>query len=206
MSKKTCSTRRRDHKIAEEETAEGLINPLFFFKFDEVIEDETILIGDGGDFVATYAYIVQPKGPYTWLTPVFLNVMGAGFAMGAKLAKPDHDVLMVMEMVPVDFPYWGDMFRNNIPIIAIVGNDAGWTQIARDQVVILEDDVATTLTYMDYHTVAEGCGAVGLLLKEKEDIIPTLKKAIQISREDRRPVLINVLIGKTDFRKGSISM
>ena len=96
--------------------------------------------------------------------------------------------------------------RNNIPIIAIVGNDAGWTQIARDQVVILEDDVATTLTYMDYHTVAEGCGAVGLLLKEKEDIIPTLKKAIQISREDRKPVLINVLIGKTDFRKGSISM
>ena len=91
--------------------------------------------------------------------------------------------------------------RNNIPIIAIVGNDAGWTQIARDQVVILEDDVATTLTYMDYHTVAEGCGAVGLLLKGKEDIIPTLKKAIQISREDRKPVLINVLIGKTDFRK-----
>ena len=60
--------------MAEEETAEGLINPLFFFqKFDEVIEDKTILIGDGGDFVATCAYIVQPKGPYTWLDPVFLE-------------------------------------------------------------------------------------------------------------------------------------
>ena len=199
------------HKMAEEETAEGLINPLFFFqKFDEVIEDKTILIGDGGDFVATCAYIVQPKGPYTWLDPGVFGTLGvgAGFAMGAKLAKPDHDVFVIYGDGACGFSVleFDTCVRNNIPIIAIVGNDAGWTQIARDQVVILEDDVATTLTYMDYHTVAEGCGAVGLLLKEKEDIIPTLKKAIQISREERKPVLINVLIGKTDFRKGSISM
>ena len=72
------------HKMAEEETAEGLINPLFFFqKFDEVIEDKTILIGDGGDFVATCAYIVQPKGPYTWLDPgVFGTWCGSWLCYG----------------------------------------------------------------------------------------------------------------------------
>ena len=196
--------------MALEETDEGLINPLFFFQqFDEIIGQKTILVGDGGDFVATCAYVVQPRGAYTWLDPGVFGTLGvgAGFAIGAKLAKPDHDVFVIYGDGACGFSVMelDTCVRNQIPIIAIVGNDAGWTQIGRDQVVILEDDVATTLTYMDYHTVAEGCGAIGLLIKEKEDIIPTLQKAIDISRQGK-PVLVNVLIGKTDFRKGSISM
>ena len=35
--------------------------------------------------------------------------------------------------------------RHNIPVIAIIGNDGGWTQIARDQVEIFNDPVATEL-------------------------------------------------------------
>ena len=35
--------------------------------------------------------------------------------------------------------------RHDIPVIAVVGNDAGWTQIAREQVKMLHDDVATVL-------------------------------------------------------------
>jgi thiamine pyrophosphate-dependent acetolactate synthase large subunit-like protein len=44
----------------------------------------------------------------------------------------------------------------------VVGNDAGWTQIAREQVKMLKDDVATVLARSDYHRVAEGFGAEGL--------------------------------------------
>ena len=196
--------------MAKQETEDGYINPLFFFQqLDSILDDKSILVGDGGDFVATCAYVVQPRGPYTWLDPGVFGTLGvgAGFAMGAKCSKPDHDVFVIYGDGACGFSIMelDSCVRNNIPIIAIVGNDAGWTQIARDQVVILEDDVATTLTYMDYHTVAEGCGAIGLLLKNKEDIVPTIQNAIHLSRQGKT-VLINVLIGKTDFRKGSISM
>ena len=60
--------------------------------------------------------------------------------------------------------------RHNVPVIAVVGNDAGWTQITRDQVEILHDDVGTTLWYADYHLVAEGFGAEGFLLQEPAEI------------------------------------
>ena len=43
-----------------------------------------------------------------------------------------------------------------------IGNDAGWTQIARDQVEILKDDVGTVLETTDYERAAEGLGARGL--------------------------------------------
>ncbi|MEZ4578428.1 MAG: thiamine pyrophosphate-dependent enzyme [Desulfobacterales bacterium] len=49
--------------------------------------------------------------------------------------------------------------RHGLPIITVIGNDAGWTQIARDQTDILHDDVATVLKYSDYHKVAEALGA-----------------------------------------------
>jgi len=56
--------------------------------------------------------------------------------------------------------------------------------------------------------VAEGFGGVGYKLDQEmtdEDIRATLQKAQEVSRGGK-PVLVNCLIGKTDFRKGSISV
>ncbi|MGD8211972.1 MAG: thiamine pyrophosphate-dependent enzyme, partial [Desulfobacterales bacterium] len=95
--------------------------------------------------------------------------------------------------------------RHKTPVIALVGNDAGWSQIARDQVTIFGDDVATALRRTDYHRVAQGYGGKGFLLESEEEIEHVLGEARQASQAGH-PVLINALIGKTDFRKGSISM
>ena len=92
-----------------------------------------------------------------------------------------------------------------MPVIALVGNDGCWSQIARDQVAIFGDDVATFLRQSDYHRVAEGFGGKGFLLDQAQDIDRVLKEA-KTAAKDGHPVLINALIGKTDFRKGSISV
>jgi hypothetical protein len=64
-----------------------------------------------------------------------------------------------------------------------------------------------SLQFTDYHVVAEGYGGRGLTLNEQHsaDIASVLQKAQALSR-DGHAVLINALIGKTDFRKGSISV
>jgi len=195
-------------KLGDE--AVDYLNPLELCQgIEEHLSDNSILVGDGGDFVATASYIVSPRGPLSWLDPGVFGTLGvgAGFALGAKLVRPDADVWILWGDGAAGFSIMElDTFaRHGLSVIAVVGNDAGWTQIERDQVVILEDDVACKLTHMDYHVVADATGGKGMLLKDKRRTKQVLSKAVKLSREGR-PVLVNAWIGKTDFRKGSISI
>jgi acetolactate synthase-1/2/3 large subunit len=95
--------------------------------------------------------------------------------------------------------------RHGIPVIAVVGNDAGWTQIAREQVKMLHDDVGTVLARSAYHEVAAGFGAEGILVTRTAEVAAALARAREVARAGR-PVLLNLWLDKTDFREGSISM
>jgi acetolactate synthase-1/2/3 large subunit len=193
---------------AEEPTE--LLNPLHLAQeIEKAIPSNSILVADGGDFVATASYIVNPPGPLTWLDPGVFGTLGvgAGFALGAKLCRPDAEVWILYGDGSVGFSLseFDTFVRHQIPVLAVVGNDASWTQIAREQVPMLKDDVGTILRHTDYHVVVEGFGGKGFLLKESACINEVLQQARKAVSEGH-PVLVNAHIGKTAFRKGSISM
>ena len=95
--------------------------------------------------------------------------------------------------------------RHGVPAIAVVGNDAAWMQIAREQVKMLGDDVATVLSRSDYHRVVEGFGAAGIVVRRNDEVADALGEARALARAGRS-VLVNVWLDKTAFREGSISM
>ncbi len=95
--------------------------------------------------------------------------------------------------------------RHGVAPIAVIGNDASWAQIAREQVEILGTTLGCDLRRTDYHKVAEGYGGVGLQLTDPARVDATLAEAKAIAKAGR-PVCINVHLRKTDFRKGSISI
>ena len=186
------------------------INPLkLCFEINKILDDNSIIIGDGGDFIATASYILKPRGPLSWLDagPFGTLGAGAGFALASKLVHPEAEIWLLYGDGAAGYSIveFDTFVRHKIPIIAVIGNDAGWTQIARDQIQYLNDEVGTLLTYNDYHIVAEGYGGKGLMLNEEVKIQNTLIKAKEFANEGT-PILINALLGKTDFRKGSISM
>uniref|UniRef100_A0A8C4J704 Acetolactate synthase-like protein n=1 Tax=Dromaius novaehollandiae TaxID=8790 RepID=A0A8C4J704_DRONO len=93
------------------------------------------------------------------------------------------------------------------PVIALVGNDACWSQISREQVALLGSNVACGLEYTDYHAVAEGLGAKGFVVGgDGGEGVDAVLRAAQATCRQGRPVLVNALIGKSDFRQGSISV
>jgi acetolactate synthase-1/2/3 large subunit len=159
--------------------------------------------------VATASYVLQPRGPLSWLDPGAFGTLGvgAGFALGAKLCRPDAEVWALFGDGALGYSLaeFDTFVRHGVPIIAVVGNDGGWSQIAREQMEILKDDVGTVLGQTDYHRVAEGFGAVGLALDDPELVGETLQQARQMAAEGQ-PVLVNARLGKTHFRKGSISI
>jgi thiamine pyrophosphate-dependent acetolactate synthase large subunit-like protein len=192
-----------------EETTE-FINPLFLLKkLNAVMDDNSMIVADGGDFVGSAANILQPPGPLTWLDPGVFGTLGvgAGFALASKLLQPESEIWLIYGDGAAGFSLqeFDTFVRHKTPVIAVIGNDAGWSQIARDQVEILGDEVATVLGRSDYHLVAEAFGGKGFLLDKPEDIDRVFKEAKQAAAEGY-PVLINALIGKTNFRKGSISV
>uniref|UniRef100_A0ABI7ZW44 2-hydroxyacyl-CoA lyase 2 n=1 Tax=Felis catus TaxID=9685 RepID=A0ABI7ZW44_FELCA len=187
------------------------LNPVRVLQLvEEILPDNTILVVDGGDFVGTAAHLVQPRGPLRWLDPGAFGTLGvgAGFALGAKLCRPDAEVWCLFGDGAFGYSLieFDTFVRHKIPVIALVGNDAGWTQISREQVPCLGSNVACGLAYTDYHKAAMGLGAQGLLLsREKDQVVEVLRDAQQQCR-DGHPVVVNILIGRTDFRDGSIAV
>ena len=171
--------------------------------------ENAVFVADGGDFVGTSSYILKPRGPLSWLDPGAFGTLGvgAGFAIGAHAARPEAETWIV----------WGDgasgyglsefdtFVRHRIPVIAVVGNDAAWTQIAREQVKMLGDDVGTVLARTAYHEVAKGFGAKGLEIRKDAEVQGVLEEARRLAKAGH-PVLVNVWLDKTEFREGSLSM
>jgi acetolactate synthase-1/2/3 large subunit len=187
-----------------------LINPLCLLQaIDRALGDDSIIVADGGDFVATASYMVQPRGRLSWLDPGVFGTLGvgAGFAMGAKLMRPGSETWIIYGDGAFGYSLieFETFARLNIPVIAVVGNDACWSQIAREQIKLLEDDVGTSLLHTDYHIAAEGLGARGFLLDAPDQIDRVLQQAKQVAAEGQ-PVLINALLGSSSFRDGSVSM
>jgi acetolactate synthase-1/2/3 large subunit len=201
----------REREIDTQSATQGThVNPIAFFRaLDRAAGEAAIFVADGGDFVATASYILRPRGPLSWLDPGAFGTLGvgAGFALGARLVRPTDEVWLI----------WGDgasgyglvefdtFVRHGVPVIAVVGNDASWAQIAREQVKMFNDDVATVLARSAYHAVIEGFGGVGIEVRTIEQVPAALQQARDVARSGR-PVLVNVWLDRTDFREGSISM
>jgi acetolactate synthase-1/2/3 large subunit len=186
------------------------VNPVALLRaLEHEAGDDAIFVADGGDFVATASYVLHPRGPLTWLDPGAFGTLGvgAGFALGAATTRPGREVWIVFGDGACGFGLteFDTFVRHGIPVIAVVGNDAGWTQIAREQVKMLHDDVATVLARTAYHEVAAGFGAAGLLVRRMDEVPRALQQARELARQGR-PVLVNVWLDRTDFREGSLSM
>lgn len=207
------ANRRKAAEEAYGRDGTRLVNPLHLVhELEDVLPDDSILIGDGGDFVATTSYVVRPRGPLRWLDPGVFGTLGVGggFALGAKLARPSAEVWLIWGDGSVGYSVaeFDTFIRHGVPIIALVGNDACWTQIEREQIPIFNDNVACPLEYTAYEDVAVGYGGAGTVIKgPDEDIRGKLMRA-QRGANGRLgcPYLVNVKIGSTNFREGSLSV
>jgi thiamine pyrophosphate-dependent acetolactate synthase large subunit-like protein len=202
---------KREAEIDEQALRQGqLVNPIAFLRaLEAAAGEDAVMVADGGDFVATASYIARPRGPLSWLDPGVFGTLGvgAGFALGAALCRPQSEIWIIYGDGACGYSLveFDSFVRHGIPVIAVVGNDAGWTQIAREQVKMLKDDVGTVLARSAYHEVAAAFGAEGILVTKNEDVAPALARARAAARAGK-PVLVNVWLDKTDFRDGSISM
>jgi acetolactate synthase-1/2/3 large subunit len=132
--------------------------------------------------------------------------VGPGYAMAAKLARPEGNVVLVygdgsFGLHAMEFEA---MIRQQIAVVAVIGNDAAWTQIRRGQVELYGPAraPATALDYSRYDKVVEALGGFGAYVEKVEELGPALDAAFAAGK----PACVNVKIAGSDFRKGAISV
>ncbi len=203
--------KNRENEIQQfSEHKTDFVNPVHLCKtIDKFINEESILVADGGDFVGTASYTIRPRSPLGWLDPGPFGTLGVGggFAIGAKTSFPKKEVWVFYGdgASAYSLAEFDTLCRHKLPVIAIIGNDASWQQIAREQKQMLGSNIGTELAFNAYEKVVEGYGGKGYYVENHDTLDETLKRA----KEDAKlgyPVLVNIKISKSDFRKGSISV
>jgi len=202
--------RQRSERMRPELESDAVpINPLRACKeIADVLPRDAIVIGDGGDFVATAASVLRIYEQGHWLDPGPLGTLGVGpgYAMAAKLAKPKSPVVIVygdgsFGLHGMEFEA---MVRQKINVVGVIGNDAAWQQIRRGQVQLYGEEraVATGLSFTHYERVVEAFGGHGEYVERPEQIRPALERALGAGK----PALVNIKLGASDFRKDAISI
>jgi acetolactate synthase-1/2/3 large subunit len=175
-------------KIAKLEGWQTLADvPINHFRFgaavNNFVDEETIIIGDGGDIVSACAKVIDLTRPGQWLDPGPLGCLGVGapFAIAAKHLQPDNKVLIING--DGSFGLNGFEFdtalRFDLPIVSIVGNDAGWGQIRvpQAQMVGPERAMATSLALTRYDKIVEAMGGYGEHVEQPDELEAALERA-----------------------------
>jgi acetolactate synthase-1/2/3 large subunit len=167
---------------------------------------DSIVIGDGGDIVATAAKVLPVPREGAWMDPGPLGTLGVGmpFALAAQAAHPEQRVVIVYgdgSFGLNGFEY-DTAVRFDLPILGIVGNDAAWGQMMRPQGAIYGWDrlQATLLRPTRYDKVVEALGGHGEFCERPEQIRPALERAAASGK----PALVNVAIRQVREYKGGI--
>lgn len=180
------------------------------FGIQSTLGPHDAIVADGGDFVATCSYVLSPHSPMCWLDPGPFGTLGVGggFVLGTAATLPSGAIVWGVfgdgsfgfSIAEVD-----SWVRHRVPVVAVIGNDAAWSQIARDQAEMLGSSTATRLAATAYHCAAMGLGAKGICVEEPSQLAEALLSARMLA-SDGTPVVINVMLAPSDFRKGSLSV
>jgi acetolactate synthase-1/2/3 large subunit len=168
--------------------------------------DRPVVIGDGGDIVATAAKIIPVKREGAWMDPGPLGTLGVGmpFALAAQLANPDKRVVIIYgdgSFGLNGFEY-DTAVRFGLPIVGIVGNDGAWGQMMRPQGAMLGWDRldGTLLGHTRYDKVVEALGGHGEFVERPDQLQPALERAAASGK----PALVNVILRQDRQFKGGI--
>src|SRR3954467_6898121 len=69
-----------------------------YYELQQVLDRGAVVIGDGGDFVSYAGRVIDSYEPGTWMDPGPFGCLGSGpgYAIAAKLARPDRQVCLLL--------------------------------------------------------------------------------------------------------------
>lgn len=207
LRKDDASSREQDKAMTESDASP--IHPArLIAEVDRFVDPDAIVVGDGGDFVSFAGRLMERPGPGLWLDPGPFGCLGSGpgYAIAAKLARPDKQVVLLSGDGAFGFAAmeFDTMVRHRIPVVCVVGNNGIWALEKHPMQKMLGMDVATDLGRATrYDKVVEALGGYGELVERPEGIRPALERAFKSGL----PACINVICDpESEYPRSSVLM
>jgi len=156
----------------------------FAFEVAKFVDDDTIVVGDGGNIIVALSKVLRINKPGHWMDPGPLGCLGVGpsFALTAKLLNPDKKVLLVAGDGSIGFNGFeiDTAARFNLPFTTIIGNDGVWGQVRNPVMAMYGKDKSSMCELShttNYEKLGEVFGGVGIKVEDPNEIGSALKES-----------------------------
>ena len=159
-----------------------------------LLDDDAVIIGDGGDFVSYAGKYIEPRQPGGWLDPGPYGCLGTGlgYAIAARIARPSSQVVLLLGDGAAGFSLMDadTLVRHKLPVVIVCGNNGIWGLEKHPMQALYGYDVAAELQPgCRYDQVVAALGGAGELVTEAAGIGPALRRAFAAGV----PYLVNVI-------------
>jgi acetolactate synthase-1/2/3 large subunit len=192
---RAAETQRREAERAELEDARSPLHPMRLYgELAKVLGRDAIVIGDGGDFVSYAGRVIDSFQPGCWLDPGPFGCLGTGpgYALAAKLARPEREVVLLLGDGAFGFAgmEFDTLARHGVNVVGVMGNNGIWALEKHPMEFLYGYSVAAELRPgTPYDQVVEALGCHGELVQRPQDLRAALERAFAAGR----PALVNVL-------------
>jgi acetolactate synthase-1/2/3 large subunit len=186
---------KRAAEQAELEDDRAPLHPLRVYgELREMLDRDAIIVCDGGDFVSYAGRVIDSFEPGCWLDPGPYGCLGTGpgYALAAKLARPDRQVVLLLGDGAFGFSgmEYDTLARHGVNVVGVMGNNGIWGLEHHPMTFLYGYSVAAELRpETRYDAVVEALGGHGELVRAPDELRPALERAFAAGK----PALVNVL-------------
>jgi acetolactate synthase-1/2/3 large subunit len=192
---RAAETSARDREHAELADDRSPLHPMrVYAELAPLLDRDAIIVVDAGDFGSYAGRVIDSYVPGAWLDSGPFGCLGSGpgYALAAKLARPDRQVVLLQGDGAFGFSgmEWDTLARHNVPVVSVIGNNGIWALEKHPMEALYGYSVVAELRpETRYDEVVQALGGHGELVTTPAELRPALKRAFGSGL----PAVVNVL-------------
>jgi acetolactate synthase-1/2/3 large subunit len=187
------AAREREHsELADDRSP---LHPMrVYAELAPLLDRDAIVVVDAGDFGSYAGRVIDSYVPGAWLDSGPFGCLGSGpgYALAAKLARPDRQVILLQGDGAFGFSgmEWDTLARHDVPVVSVIGNNGIWALEHHPMTALYGYSVVAELRPgTRYDEVVRALGGHGELVSTPAELRPALTRALGSGL----PAVVNVL-------------
>ena len=192
---RAAETTARDRERADLADDRSPLHPMrVYAELAPLLDRNAIFVVDAGDFGSYAGRVIDSYVPGAWLDSGPFGCLGSGpgYALAAKLARPERQVVLLQGDGAFGFSgmEWDTLARHNVPVVSLIGNNGIWALEKHPMEALYGYSVVAELRpETRYDEVVRALGGHGELVSTPAELRPALLRAFGSGL----PAVVNVL-------------